>query len=265
MATGTRYEHLASGQIRRVYERSTGETVHVEAPIYFKEDFLDQVTGLETDAQWAVTETGTSVTVQLGTDAAGENGIVVFTGTNNNEDQVAALHFSDDHRFGVGATTTSKYAQFEARIKWVPASTMEGLQIFVGLMGDLPTLTGTGGWEAATEYCGFLIGQDPEDDADDLSIFCASDDTATALNVDSGTDSAGDWLNLRVDVSDKTNLKFYINGTRVAQGTTFDFSTLAAGTEAVMQPVIGYIKHTTEADGNYGVLSLDSVQFWSTR
>ncbi len=60
----------------------------------------------------------------------------------------------------------------------------------------------------------------------DLSVFCESDDgTNETVATDTTIDLVDDtYANFRIDVTDKADVKFYINGARVLAGTTFDIS-----------------------------------------
>jgi len=264
---GQSIERLASGDIWRTYLRDTGETVELKAPIHFHDEFLDHETVWPTSPNaWKSTISGTSVTVGLLGTTTAVNGVAQFQLTDNNEDQKALVSFGGKYGFDCGNLTATKELQFETRVKLTDGGStpkMNGVQVFAGLMTSVPLLTGIVGWEDASEAAGFLIGQDSEDNQNDRSIFTYSDDGSTMNNVDTLVDDvSGTWLHLRVDLSDKAGLRFWIDGVRVAGSQTFDFSAIANNQ---LQPVVGVMKHTTEADGSAPTLECDFVRVWGVR
>ncbi|MBA7707638.1 hypothetical protein ES703_116514 [subsurface metagenome] len=92
-------------------------------------------------------------------------------------------------------------------------------------------------------------------------LFCESDDNATPLSVTSGvTLLATDWAILRIDATDVTGLKFFINGTRVATATAFPYA--ATGANAILQPYLGLYK---ASGAGVGTIDIDYVKMWQNR
>jgi hypothetical protein len=81
-----------------------------------------------------------------------------------------------------------------------------------------------------------------------------NDDTATGVTLTATT-----FAIFRIDCSTTTDIKFYINGARVASGTTFDMSTVPT---LALQPYF----HIAKASGaGLGVLDVDYVRVWQAR
>lgn len=268
MATGQRYERLSQGQLWRRYERSTGETVEVFAPVSYFDDFLAPASTTAAAVQWVETETG-SGTVDFVADTDGF-GLLRLQSPANASDDVAQLA-SELALFNVtGGTTASKNFQFETklRITYNTGASMAGKQVFAGLIGGtIPTVTGTTTYGALTQGVGFIIGDAATGSApgNEANIYCKTDDTTNDNAVDSGTDFVDDtFLILRFDATDPADVKFYINGSRVAAGSTFDISNLTAS-EAQMKLVFGVLSHTTEGNAVDLDVDVDYVKVWSTR
>jgi hypothetical protein len=99
----------------------------------------------------------------------------------------------------------------------------------------------------------------------DASLVCKVETDDTTNNNDDiatgHTAVAGTYDIYRIDFTDLTDVKFYINGTRVASGTTFDMSNLTAG-EQQMQPYFSLDK--TSGTG-LGDINIDYVKIFSNR
>jgi hypothetical protein len=93
-------------------------------------------------------------------------------------------------------------------------------------------------------------------------VFCETDDNATDRSVTSGVtviNTVGHYY--KIDMSDVTSIKFYIDGVRVAAGTTFPF--VAVGANALVQPFLGCYKVATSA--GLGTIAIDYVKLWQKR
>ena len=134
----------------------------------------------------------------------------------------------------------------------VPTATM-GPQNF-----DLPT----------TPQPNAAMGCSPDPEL--LGILCSKRKKATAnpeLQVQqtgaaatTTTLVAGTYYIFRIDCTTQSNIKFYINGTRVAASTTFNNAASAANSKC--QPHFGLYK---ASGAGLGVLSVDYVKIWSER
>lgn len=271
MPTGQRYERLADGQIWRYFERSTGETVHVRAPVNFYSDFVQgapsgvMVNGTPFHAIDA--NDATQVTL-VATDEP--NGVMQLALTNADEDQTAAVSFSDLVSLHMGSTTvTTRYLQFECRLKMkvLPeadtAAGGEESEVFWGL-GSAIDRTGV----SIAQRMGFyILGTGTGLGA----ISITTDDNVTDSGaIASGTTATADdqYRIYRVDASqglDSTvGVKFYIDGARVASGTIFSMAGLLANVDA-FQPIVQVSKEYTGANDALGTIELDYVRCWSIR
>lgn len=93
-----------------------------------------------------------------------------------------------------------------------------------------------------------------------------SNDGSIGVETDDGTTDSGlldtglvanttDWLNLRIDCTDITSVKFYVNDQRVLSSTTFNMSLWTAGA----QPYAGCGKTKTSANTAVGTLQIDRL------
>ena len=99
----------------------------------------------------------------------------------------------------------------------------------------------------------------------DASLVCKveTDDT-TNNNDDKATGStfvAGTFYVCRIDMTTLTDVKFFINGTQVATGTTFDMSNMTAA-EQQMQP---YFSLDKASGTGLGTMQIDYVKLFSNR
>ena len=95
-------------------------------------------------------------------------------------------------------------------------------------------------------------------------IVCETDDNGVINNDDVATGVyavAGTPNIYRIDFTDLRDVKFFIDGVRVASGTTFDLNVLTGAT-AILQP---YIELDCGADASEGVFDIDYVKIWSNR
>jgi hypothetical protein len=83
-----------------------------------------------------------------------------------------------------------------------------------------------------------------------------NDDTATGLTT--VVDTYGIY---RIDFTDLTSVKFYVDGVRVSAATTFDMSNLSAA-EKIMQP---YFSLDKASGTGVGTLQIDYVRLWGPR
>ncbi len=266
MATGQKTERLANGQIWRRYERSTGETTDIQAPIFFFDDFHNHATDMETAPSiWNVTEsTGTVDTL-----ADEEFGVVKCLTSTASSDQKAILDQGDDLRFSCGVSGEETFLQCEWRFKYETGggNDLGGHHAVIGIGDDITSdLTGTNFFDLDTgAWIDIGAGVGTASATEDLSIYCRTDDTTNDTSVDSTEDAVdGTYHIIRMDLSVLSSVKFYLDGARIAAGTTFDMSNLASA-EHKCQPFAGLYKHSAEGDGEAGNLYLDYVKIWQTR
>ena len=248
MATGLRYERLADGRIRRWFERATGETVHVRAPVYFYDDFIGYNAPMlsETGSVGIWQDTIIGAAPPLAGQVTDElNGVVQVALTADSQEQQALLDFGDVLCFDANKALQ---AEFRFKVKVLPTA---AVTLAMGLGSANNKVLAS-----ISKFAAFSLTSDGV-------IKCETDDNTTdTAPVTSGTTATADdqYRIARIDMSDLTSVKFYLDGVRVASGTTFDMSALAA-TDG-LQPFIQAYK----ASGTVvGTLEVDSCRVWSYR
>ncbi len=234
----------------RFFESTTQESIPV-APVMFYDEFMNKLqlvtAGENTVATWDKVITGAAPpTVGLTADAA--NGVVTFALTADNQKQEAGLHWNNERSFAL-----DHGVNFEAYINPSVLCTGQS-EMYLGLAGDYvegPIAEADAGPAEHLFFC--LDGGG--------AITIHTDDTSTDNNaVATGvTLTNADWAVLRIDTTDPTNVLFYINGSRVASGTTF---TVNATPTLALQPFIMVHKETGTG---LGTLKVDYVRVWSDR
>jgi hypothetical protein len=223
-------------------EKTSRETVHAMAPLFFYDDFFSfhEVGSL---GPWDVVEVELNTAIGLVADGAGGQLSLALDADNNAAD--AVLFFSDQRIIDV-----SKQAviEFRARVSVLPTLTA---QIVMGLCGDHNLDK-----DAATESAWFKLDGDGAVVAESDDTTNDNDDKSTGVTV-----LATEWHIYRIDFTDLANVRFFIDGNPVATGTTFDMSNLA-GAELILQP---YFSIDKGADVGVATLLLDYVKAWSNR
>ena len=229
------------------YDKSTYETLKTSYPLYFYEDFLggDGGSPMAGTAIWNVVDVN-AATESFVVDSV--NGLfrLFLDGTDVN-DEDAVLYHGDNRTFDVDNGLI-----FETKID----------------VAVLPTLTAEAVWgmcgnhnldnDTAAESCWFKLDGTGAVvvEIDDATAGHTNDDVATGVTVVPGTANV-----YRIDFTSLTNVKFFIDGVRVAASTTFDLSTLTGAT-AVLQP---YFSLDKTGDAGVGTLDIDYVKIWSNR
>ena len=226
------------------YDGSTFETLMTGFPVQFVEDFLGSAGGgpFDGSAIWNVVDVG-DATEAIVADSSNGQFLLHLAATNEAED--AVLYHGDNKTFDVGNGLI-----FEARVNMAVAPGVGVCAVF-GMCGDHNLDKDT-----VTEAAWFRF---------DASLVCKVETDDTTNNNDDiatgHTAVAGTYDIYRIDFTDLTDVKFYINGTRVASGTTFDMSNLTAG-EQQMQPYFSLDK--TSGTG-LGDINIDYVKIFSNR
>ena len=228
------------------YDKSTFETLKTTYPLYFYEDF----TGVAGGSPMAGTAIWNVVDVNDATEAIvadSSNGLFRLHLHATNEDEDAVLYHGDNRTFDVDNGLI-----FETKID----------------VATLPTLTAEAVWgmcgnhnldnDTAAESCWFKLDGSGAVvvENDDATAGHTNDDVATGVTAVPGTANI-----YRIDFTSLTNVKFFIDGVRVAASTTFDLSTLTGAT-AVLQP---YFSLDKTGDLGAGTLDIDYVKIWSNR
>jgi hypothetical protein len=245
MLTRCEYNWNQTGR-QAFYDGITFETLAAMYPISFYDDFAGADVVIpasgspESGCKWTAKIVGAAPPTVAKT-ADGVNGFVACSLTADNQKQDAALHFNDELMMSI-----AQGAIFETRLALTTLPTLAAVASF-GLWGA---------WaDGGSAYrVGFEVP------AGGL-VACESDDNATDTSASSGiTLVAGAYHIFRIDCTTQSNIKFYIDGNRVAGTTTFANAASAANAKA--QPHVGLYK---ASGAGLGVISVDYVKVWQNR
>ena len=231
------------------YDDQTFETLENTYPLQYYDDFLGVAGGQVFDGTYAwnfVLDVGANSTAAI--DANSVNGVYRLLFTNDNEDQDAVLYHDDNRTFDV-----THGVIFETRINVVTLPTLTA-QIVFGMCGDHALDK-----DALLESCWFKLDGSGAIvvETDDTTAGHENDDVATGVTAVPGT-----YNIYRIDFTTLTDVKFFIDGVRVAASTTFDMSTLAGGGTAMFQP---YFSLDKTGDQGLGTIDIDYVKILSNR
>ena len=225
-------------QILTYFDNATQERVLPVAPVVFYDDFLGNA--LVTTA-WGTRDAG-AATEAVVADAA--NGAVGLALDATNEIQLAGIDWADQRTL-----VLNQGLVFEARFRLSVLPTGSVVAV-VGLCGDHNAAVNT-----VAESIWFR--------ADGNGVITVeNDDTVheTSQVATGKTLTTADWIIARIDCSDIADVKFFINGDRVATGTTFNMSQVPA---LALQPVARIGKEG--AASSVGTLQVDYVRAWQKR
>lgn len=200
------------------------------------DDFFGRRVYHATDAsnvghQWDITLTTTAgAPTYVSVDGA-EAGELAVDFDSDSEVENVCLSFGDQLQFDI-----DKVREVNIRIKQNQATIDTATQLAFGLTGDRNDAI-----DSIAQHCLFrLIGSN--------AIVCESDDGTTDVDdVATGKTLTNAYKDFTIDFSGgKSNVKFYVDGERVAEGTTFDMS----GYTGALQPFIQIQKTAdTNVDG----------------
>jgi len=243
--TACEYNYHGSGK-QAFYDKSTFETLVLMAPQVVNDDFVGADVVIpaagspESGTKWVKKIVGAAPPT-VAKVADGVNGEVLCSLTADSQKQDAALYMNDELMCSIAQGAIAE---------------------FVVTLDTLPTLNGLcqiglyGAWaDGGSAYrVGFEIPAGG-------IVTCESDDAATdTAAATSTTMVAGTQYVLRIDCTDQTDIKFFIDGERVASSTTFANAASAANSKC--QPHCGLYK---VSGAGLGVLSVDSVKVWQDR
>jgi hypothetical protein len=218
------------------------------APLLFYDDFIGADTVIpaggseESGCKWSKKIVGVAPpTVAVKADTI--NGVVECALTVDSQKQDAGLYMGDQRQFSV-----AQGCVFETRVKISVLPTLLAEAVW-GLIGDWAD-----GPDAIT-YSAFFTADGSGE------VFCEADDNATDSSVTSGvTATAAQWKVYRIDFRDVTDVKFFIDGSRVGSGTTIPYA--ATGANATLQPYFGLYK---ASGAGLGKIEVDFVRIWQKR
>jgi len=244
MGTSCKYNWHETGK-QVFYDNSTFETLVAQYPIAFYDDFLGSdlvipvATSPESGCKWVYQGVGTNDTGAKLADAV--NGVVQLYFDNTNEAKTAQINMNDELMFSIAQGMI-----FEARVT-------------MSVMPDGATSRGTIGMGGAfvaggpAHRVGFEI-------LENGVINAECDDAATDTPGSTGVTAVALTYNIfRIDCTDQTDIKFFIDGARVAGSTSFN--SVSATTNLKMQPYLGIV--STNAD--LATMLVDYVRIWQNR
>lgn len=214
--------------------------------IEYHDDFLGHgaISASQADSDWLVDDTSATGTPTYTKGGIGGEVTLAFDSTS--EVQNVCLHHGDDLNFDIDKIT---YAEF--RVKMGQAALDATTQVAFGLASARNDTIDT----IAEAALFRVIGADST-----TNVVVESDDgTNNNDDVATGTTLADSYKRFVIDFSGgKSNVKFYIDGVRVAATTTFDMSNYSAG----LQPIVQIQK---TADTNTDSVVVDYVKITSRR
>lgn len=207
-------------------------------PVFFEDDFLGNA--LNT-FNWGARDTG-AATEAVVADAA--NGVLGLALDATSEVQLAGVDWADQRTL-----VLNQGLMFEARFRLSVLPT-GSVVACVGLCGDHNAAVNT-----VAESIWFRLDGSG-------AVTVETDDTTneTSLVATGITLTTADWIVARIDCSDPADVRFFINGNRVAAGTTFNMSAVPA---LALQPVCRIGKQG--AATTVGTLQVDYVRAWQNR
>ncbi len=238
------YNSVETGR-QLFYDRDTKESIIFEFPVTFYDDFVGAdvvipATGSDqSGVKWTKKITANATVAKTGDSV---NGLVACSLTSASEAQEGALQMDDQLMLSI-----AQGAIYECRLTLTTA----------------PTLLGVASWGLHGAYAAggsnFRVGF--EVTAADLVAVCESDDNSTDTSASSGTTLVVGTYNIfRIDMTNQSDIKFFIDGAPVAGSTTFANAASAANSKA--QPHCGMYKPSGEG---LGVISIDYVKVWQER
>jgi hypothetical protein len=233
------FKTRSDGNIVSIVDRTTHETLIPYAPVYYCEDFLGQAIDVTNSPLAFLDTAGGAETVS----ADGASGALSLALDATSEAQLAGVSCGDQRTWILNQNLV-----FEARFKLSVLPT-SGTIFNIGLMGDHNATADTVAeniWVRA-EGSGALTAESDDTAAD-------NNDIATGVTL-----TTSDWCVVRIDCSNIDDVKFYLNGERVASGTTFDMGTTAG---LKLQPVV----RLNKASGtSVGTVLVDYIKLWQNR
>lgn len=245
MGTKCKYNWRETGK-QAFYDGATFETFVGMFPVVFYDDFIGADVVIpasgapESGTKWTKKIVGAAPPTVAKT-ADGVNGLVDCSLTAASQKQDAAIHMNDELMVSI-----AQGAIFETRLALSTLPTLNGVASF-GLWGAWAD--GGSAYRVGFEVpAGGLVAAESDDNATDTSA-------STGVTL-----VAGEYHIFRIDCTDQADIKFYIDGERVAGGTTFVNAASAANSKS--QPHIGMYK---ASGAGLGVISLDYVKIWQNR
>jgi hypothetical protein len=239
MTTTIRGKYSGEGNRLRFYDPANkSATAQTMAGMYWEEHFIGKIVDITNT--WTKLVTGAAPPTQL-IKADQPGGVLELILTAAVEVQLSGIYMGDERPF-----TLNRGLNFEARYRFttLPANASTAV---IGLCGDHNAAIDT-----VAESIWF------RHDFSGL-ITVETDDTSNETSkVTTGvTVVANEWVVVRIDCSNPASVLFFVNGSQVASGTTFNMNTTPA---LQLQPVARLDKAASAS--NLGVMEIDYVKVW---
>jgi hypothetical protein len=223
--------------VLRWFDSTTDETVATLASAQYKEEFLQ---GSLDTAYWVARDTGAATEDMVG---GAPSGIFRLALTSANEAQLAGIDYGNRRCWQLNQGLV-----FEARVclNVLPTGAVVAV---IGLCGDHNAAVNT-----VAESVWFRLDGSGAVTVENDDTVHETSQVATGVTV-----VANQWVTLRIECENPAAIRFYINGARVASGTTFNMSSGAQN----LQPVMRIGKES--AATTVGTLDIDVVRLWQAR
>jgi hypothetical protein len=240
------------------------ETIRRESACQFYDDFegpdivIPAAGAAESGCKWVKKIVGAAPPTVAGV-ANTANGIIACALTAADQKQDAALYWDDQLTLPLNSAAVSGAVGvgliFEARIRLAVLPTTETAVTARAIWGL------AGAWADNAVSANRIIFS-CEGAGDGLIKVSTDDSTTDSGLITTATNvTAAQWATYRIDATDVTDIKFYIDNTRVASGTTFTM--IGAPTASVvLQPYVSVMK-TNKA--GVATLYVDYVRVWHDR
>jgi len=228
-------------QMLEFFESGTHERVLPLAPVTFYEDFLGKDT--IPPEKWAYIDVSVAgnTTPIVAADAA--NGILRCPLDATSEAQETGAYWNDQRPL-----VLNQGLVFECRMALQTLPTLLSIAVW-GLAGNKNAVADT-----VAESVWFRVEGNGVVTVESDDTVNEQTDIATGITV-----TAGQMKTYRIDCTDITSVKFYVDGAQVAAATTFNMSQVAA---LALQPYV----HLAKASGaGLGVLDIDYIRVWQKR
>ena len=236
-----------AGGVQAEYDSITGQTCFASAPIWFDEDFIGArgsvfPTIATPGEPWIKKIVGAAPPTVSAINAAA--GIVQIALTATAEKQDAILYFGDQLTFDV-----TKGFSFETRILLPVTPGAAGVAATFGMMSSW-----IDGPDNNAYYARFQANGSG-------AVNLQTKDGVTTGSASSGlTMATSDWHIFRIDMTDTSNIGFWIDGNVVYQASPFSFK--AVGSNAILQPYFSMYK---PSGTGVGTMQVDFCQCWGNR
>jgi hypothetical protein len=217
----------------------TGETIDYLAPVAFIDDFLGAA--IDTTSRWSVRDTGAATEAIAVSQVSGAAGLVLDA---TNEVQLAGLDWANQRPL---ILNQKLMIEFRFRFTVLPTGAVVAV---LGLCTDHNAAVNTVASSIWFRADGSgLITVETDDTVHETT------QVATGVTL-----VANQWVIGRIECEDPAAVRFFLDGVRVAAGTTFNMNQVPT---LALQPVMRIGKEAAAA--TIGTLQVDYVKIWQKR